>query len=163
VPSSHEEQSRYHQAPVSYRSSQEPSGGHPHTLSVTVPFTTVSGTINALRKAEQLVYQLEACIQIFIAHVVPYPLPIDKPCVDPEFRLSQFRAFCEQAPVETRIDIQLCRDYQECIKDALRPHSLIVIGGCRSWWPMTFEKRLAGNLKRAGHQVVFVDDRALRP
>ena len=135
----------------------------PHALSLTVLFTTVSGTLSVLQMAAHWAHQLGACIRVLVAQVVPYPLPIDKPRVDPEFRLRHFRAFCEQAPVETSIEIRLCRDARQCIQEALLPRSLIVIGNRRSRWPWTYEKRLGQNLQKAGHQVVLVDSpRAVR-
>jgi hypothetical protein len=112
----------------------------------------------ALRRAGHLAKELGACIQILIPSVVPYPLPLDKPRIDPEFRLRQFRTHCEQETVETWLDIRLCRDARQCIREALRPHSLIVLGARQTRWPLTYEKRLARELTCAGHQVVMVDD-----
>jgi len=144
---------------ASYDSPRDRAGDHAVSLPLTVLFTSVADTLNALREAAHLAYQLGTRIQILVAYVVPYPLPIDKPRVDPAFRLKQFRTVCEHEAVETRLDIRLCRDARKCIHDALRPHSLIVIGGRQGWWPLTYEKRLARNLTRAGHQVVFVGHR----
>jgi hypothetical protein len=120
-------------------------------------FTTVPGTLAALCEAAHWAHQLGACIRVLVAQVVPYPLPLDKPRVDPEFRLRHFRAFCEQVPIETRIEIRLCRDARQCIQEALLPHSLIVIGNRQSRWPWTYEKRLGKNLQNASHQVILVD------
>ena len=119
-------------------------------------FTTVAGTLDALRKAAQFAQQLEARIHILVPYVVPYPLPLDKPRVDPFFRLRQFRTVCDEGPIKTYIDIRLCRDAKECNQNALLPHSLLVIGGAQSWWPFSFEKRLARALTGAGHHVVLV-------
>lgn len=125
-------------------------------LAVVVLFTTVRGTLHALQHAARLAYQLQARIQIIVPYVVPYPLPIDKATVDPKFRLREFLTRCEQQPIETRIDIWLCRDVRQCIEDRLLPNSLVVVGGRQSWCPLTFEKRLAKSLRSAGHQVVFI-------
>ena len=135
------------------------TGEHSHSLSLTVLFTSASATLIALRRAAQLAHQLGVRIRVLVAYVVPYPLPIDEPRVDPEFRLRQLHTFCEREPIEIQLDVRLCRDARACIHDALLPHSLIVIGGRQSWWPMAFEKGLARNLTRSGHQVVFVSDR----
>ena len=129
---------------------------HSYALSLTVLFTTTSGTLAALRETAHWAHQLGACIRILVAHVVPYPLPIDQPCVDPKFRLRHFRTLCEQSPVETCIEIHLCRDAHQCIQEVLPPHSLIVIGSGPSRWPLAYEKRLGRKLRKAGHQVVFV-------
>jgi hypothetical protein len=50
----------------------------------------------------------------------------------------------------------LCRDRVETLRKVLKPHSLVVIGGRRSWWP-TPENRLARQLRRSGHEVVFAE------
>ncbi len=125
-------------------------------LSITVLFTGVRGTLDALQHAARLASQLQARVRILVPYVVPYPLPIDKATVDPRFRLREFITRCEEQPVETRIEICLCRDVRQCICDRLLPNSLVVVGGRRSWWPLGFEKRLARNITNAGHQVVFI-------
>ena len=129
-------------------------------FSVTVLFTTIPDTLHALRRAAQLAHQLGAGIQILVPYVVPYPLPLDKPRVHPEFRFRQFRTICEQERIATQLDIQLCRDARKCFHDALLPHSLIVIGGKKSWWPLACKNRVARELTRAGHEVIFVRHRA---
>jgi hypothetical protein len=147
------------QYPASYDSTNECTGEHALGLSLTVLFTTAAGTLNALRKARQLGDQLRARIRILFAYVVPYPIPIDKPPVNPELRLRQIRSYCERESIDARLDILLCRDARECIHDVLLPHSLVVIGGRPSWWPLMYEKRLAIDLKSAGHHVILVEDR----
>ena len=52
--------------------------------------------------------------------------------------------------------IYLCRDRVETLTAVLSPHSLVVIGGRKRWWP-TAEKRLARKLRRAGHEVIFTE------
>ena len=125
-------------------------------LSLTVLFTTVRGTLDALHGAAHFSHDLEARLQILVPYVIPYPLPIDKEKFDPKSRLGEFITMCEQQPIETRIDIWLCRDVCQCIHDGLRPNSLVVIGGRRSWWPLAYEKRLTRSVQAAGHQVVFI-------
>ena len=134
-----------------HASSEQSSG-----LSLTVLFTNSTGTLKALQGASHLAHQLGARIQILIAYVVPYPLPIDKARVDPEYRLRQFITACKNQPIEIRIDIWLCRDVRQCLHDALPSNSLVVVGGRRSWWPLTYEKRLTRIAKNAGHQAIFI-------
>jgi hypothetical protein len=59
-----------------------------------------------------------------------------------------------ESPVETNVQIYLCRDPFEALEGALSPGSLVVLGGRKRWWP-TREKRLAKKLHRAGHEVFF--------
>ena len=58
--------------------------------------------------------------------------------------------------IGTGVRLYLCRDQTEALRSVLKPHSLVVIGGNRGWWP-TREKRLARQLRRAGHEVVFAE------
>lgn len=125
-------------------------------LSLTVLFTTVAATLEALREAAQLAFQLGAQIRILAAQAVPYPLPLEKPPIDPDFRMRQFYTVCEQESIDTVIDIRLCRDALPCIHQALPPNSLVMIGtssGMRARWR---ERRMIRSLRRAGHHVVTV-------
>jgi hypothetical protein len=143
---------------------QGSAGERSSAFSITVLFTTVPSTLAALREAAHWAHQLGACLRVLAAQVVPYPLPIDQPPVDPEFRLRHFRAVCEQMPIETRIEIRLCRDACQCIQETLLPHSLIVIGHGRNRWSWTYEKWLGRKLQKAGHQVLLVpSSRVVRP
>jgi hypothetical protein len=124
-------------------------------LSLTVAYTTVEATLAALRYAGELAIQLEAQIRILMIQAVPYSLPIDRPQVDPAFRIRQFLTRSEKESIETRIDVWLCRDVGKCLLQALQPQSLILIGIHRRLW-FTREKRWGRTLKRAGHHVIFV-------
>ncbi len=137
-------------------SSKELSLEQRSPLSFTVLFTTLSGTINALRKATCLAHQLGAEVRILVLQIVPFPSPVDEPRMDAQSRYRQLRSFCEQERIEARIDVRWCRDPCSCIHDAFLPQSLVLIGGQQSWWHLTAKKRLADKLKQAGHHVVFV-------
>jgi hypothetical protein len=137
-----------------------PGGGEDNEqhLSISVVFTTSAATLHTLKRAGELAYQLGARIRIVVPQVVPYPLPIDRPAVDPNFRLRQFRTLFFQYAIKTRIDVLLCRDAHECLKQALAPQSIVLIGGRNRWW-ITREKRLARVLRRSGHQVMFIPEK----
>jgi hypothetical protein len=126
-----------------------------NALSVTVVFTTIPATLIALQRGGELAQQLGARIRILVPQVVPYPLPIDRPQVDPEFKVRRFRTVSVYDAIETRIDVRLCRDAQDAVMQGLCPRSLVLIGGRKRWWP-TREKRLAKTLSLAGHHVIFV-------
>lgn len=124
-------------------------------LPLTVVYTTVEATLAALRCAAQLAVQLEARIRILVIQTVPYPLPLDRPQVDPAFRIRQFRTRSENEPIETHIDVLLCRDADNCLLQALEPQSLVLIGSRRRF-RFTREKQWGKKLRSAGHHVVFV-------
>jgi hypothetical protein len=126
-----------------------------NALSVTVVFTTVPATLIALQRGGELAEQLGARIRILVPQVVPYPLPIDRPQVDPRFKVRHFRTISVDGAIETRIDVRLCRDPQDAVMQGLCTGSVVLIGGRKCWWP-TREKRLAKKLSLAGHHVIFV-------
>jgi len=123
-------------------------------LQIAVIFTTDEGTRAALRMAASLASGWTARVRILVAQVVPFPLPLASPPVLIDFNERRFQALAEQSPVETSVNLYLCRDRIETLLSALAPRSLIVIGGRKRWWP-TAETRLAAALRRGGHDVLF--------
>jgi len=123
-------------------------------LNIAVIFTAVESTLGALKHAGVLASNLGACISLVVPQVVPYPLPLNNPPVSLGFNVRRFRVIAGQSRVETKVAVYLCRDRMETLKAVLKPHSLVVVGGRKAWWP-TSEKRLAAGLRRAGHEVIF--------
>lgn len=123
-------------------------------LNISVIFTTVESTLAALKHAGVLAANLGARITLVVPQVVPYPLPLDGPPVSMDVNERRFRVIAGQSMVETRVTVYLCRDRLETAKAVLRPHSLVVVGG-RKTWLSTPEKRLAAELRHAGHEVIF--------
>jgi hypothetical protein len=123
-------------------------------LPLTVVYTTVDSTLVALRYVAELAAQLGAQIRILMIQAVPYSLPIDRPQVDPDFRVRQFLTRSESASIDTQIDVRLCRDFSTCLLEALPPPSLVLIGAHRRFW-FARESGWGKTLKRAGHHVIF--------
>jgi hypothetical protein len=123
-------------------------------LNIAVVFTSVESTLAALKEAGALANSLGARITLLVPQIVPFPLPLESPPVLLEFNERRFRVIASQSPVETTVRIYLCRDGLETLTKVLIPGSLVVIGGRKRWWP-TREKKLARQLRRAGHEVVF--------
>jgi hypothetical protein len=128
---------------------------HPSPLRVTVVSTTIPATLAALRRAGEFAHELGAHIRIVIPHVVPYPLPLDRPPTPLDFKARHFRTLCPDGAVETSIDVRLCRDAYEAVAQSLTPESLVIIGGEKRWW-FSEEHRLARKLTQAGHHVLVV-------
>lgn len=123
-------------------------------LEVFVLFTDVAGTLGALRSAAKLAHGLRSKIRLLVPHVVAFPLPLNEPQVRLSHLARRFRAISEQAEVETTVDIRLCRDPWDAIKQALHAPSIVMIGGRRRrWWP-TREETIAKRLRADGHIVV---------
>jgi len=125
-------------------------------LEVLVVFTNTPGTLAALQMAERLSKRLEARLRLLMPYEVPYTLPLTKPAVPVGFLESQLRTLAHQAPMEIAAHIYLCRNKRRTLRLVLKPHSLVIVGGRKRWFP-TAEQRLAHALKRDGHHVIFAD------
>ena len=125
-------------------------------LEVSVVFTSVAATLAALRQAAGLAHNLGARVTLLVTQLVPQPLPLESPPVLLDFTERRFRLFALESPVETFVRIYLCRDRADALRLMLKPHSMVVIGGPKRWWTSP-EQRLARMLRRAGHDVLFVE------
>lgn len=125
-------------------------------LDVNVVFTSVEATLIALQQAAVLAGELDARITLLVPQVVPYPLPLSSPPVLIDFNERRFRVISERIRIETTVHVYLCREREDVLANVLKPHSLLVLGDRRSWWP-TAEKRLASRLRRQGHHVIVTE------
>jgi hypothetical protein len=125
----------------------------PHQVDVI--FTSVKATLAALRTAADLARRLGAHITLRVPQVISFAVPLDCPPVRIDWNERRFRTIAEGCPVETRVQLYLCRDREQTLAAALTPNSLVVLGGRKRWWP-TPESRLARTLRRGGHEVIFV-------
>jgi hypothetical protein len=91
-----------------------------------------------------------------VPQIVPYPAPLDAPPISRSFLARRFRTVAADSSIETQVHIYVCRDRHAALSAALGPRSLVVIGGKRRWWP-TREQRLAAELAKQGHHVVFAN------
>jgi hypothetical protein len=123
-------------------------------MEIVVLHTTVAETLEALKTAAQLATGLSARIRLLVLEVVPYPLPLDQPNVPLPFTKRRFRTLAANSSIETNVDIHLVRDPDKAIESVLEPHSVVVMGAHRSWWPNA-HMRVAKRLERLGHQVVW--------
>jgi hypothetical protein len=142
--------------PGSYRPEAPEAGDQDSALNISVVFTSVGATISALKEAGALAESLGARITLLVPQVVPYPLPLTSPPVLLEFQENRFREIAGNSPVDIRVQLYLCRDALETLKRALKPHSLVVVGGRKRLWP-TRERGLARRLRQAGNQVIFYE------
>ena len=140
-----------------------PATGHPTRpiagetgagLEIAVVFTSVDSTLAVLREAGNLANSLGARITLVVPQVVAYPLPLETPPVLVEFNENRFRVLASESPVETSVQIYLCRDRLETLTKVLKRGSIVILGGRKRWWP-TQEKTLARQLRRAGYEVLF--------
>ena len=135
----------------------DPIDGHTEKrLEVFVIFTDAPGTLAALQMADGLAQKLEAHIRLLMPYEVPYALPLTKPAVPVEFLEGQIRNLAGKTRLEVAAHIYLCRDKRRTLELLLRPHSLIVVGGKKRWWPTSAQK-LAQALQKDGHHVIFAE------
>jgi hypothetical protein len=125
-------------------------------LNISVVFTSVDTTLAALKEASSLASSLGGRITLIVPQIVPYPLPLARPPVLVDFNERRLRVIASDCRVETSVSVYLCRNPLETLKSVLKPHSLVVVGSRKRWWP-TAEKRLAAQLRRAGHEVVVTE------
>jgi hypothetical protein len=125
-------------------------------LNIAVVFTTVEATLAALRKAGGLANRLGARITLMVPQVIPFPLPLKSPPVLIDWNERRFRVIAQESLVDTTVHLYLCRDRTVAVLNALDPHSMVVMGGPKRWWP-TPESRLARKLRHAGHEVILVE------
>jgi hypothetical protein len=123
-------------------------------LNIVVVFTSVEATLAALKEAGSMASSLGARITLLVPQVVPYPLALQSPPVLIDFNEKRFQVMASKSPVETSVQIYLCRDPFETLASVLSPGSIVVLGGRNRWWP-TREKSLARKLRKAGHEVLF--------
>jgi len=126
-------------------------------LEINVIFTDHQGTLSALRTAGVLAHQLQAHINLLVPRFVPYAFPLASPPVSIQFterRLLDLARRGAQGSVVISVQLYLCRDRRLCLLEALKPQSLVVVGGRARWWP-TKETKLARMLQFAGHHVIF--------
>jgi len=133
-----------------------PTEGVDDTLKVTVVYTSDQATLSAMQKAAVLAGSLHARLTLVYPQIVPFPRPATSSPVLTEFTERRLRKIAGQVPVDTEIHICLCRDREDALAAALKPRSVVVLGGRERWWP-TAEKRLARKLRSAGHEVIFTE------
>ena len=124
---------------------------------VTVIFTTPEATIAALRVAATLGRSWNAPIRLLAQQPPMRSISQDRrignPVENPAFRARL------AAEIDARVDVLVCvaRCMTDLARALLHRHSLVVIGGRRSWWP-TQQERLRRALEAQGHFVIFVNE-----
>jgi len=132
----------------------EPPEDGERKLELIVLFTGVANTLKALDTAMCMAEGLNARVRLVVPQTVPYPLPLASPPVLLEFTEDCFRKIAEVQSVETAVEIFLCRDSYTLWQEVLLPHSTVIVGGSKRWWP-TKEQRLARRLQKMGHEAIF--------
>jgi len=124
-------------------------------LQVFVPYTSPDLTKVALSRAKALTRNLAARITLLDVHVVPFPLPLEKPNVAVTFLERKLISIAKDAGAEVEPRVVFARDRGLGTEQALAPNSLVLIATKKRWWP-TAEVKLGRSLARAGHSVALL-------
>ena len=131
------------------------------TTEINVIFTTLGGTVAAIRVAAALSHTSGASVRLIDPRLVRYPLRAAgyalacAPDISLEEREREHVVAFAGVPVE--VLVYKCGRITDAARVALRKHSLVVLGGRRSWFPTKLE-RLRRALESLGHVVMFVDE-----
>ncbi len=128
----------------------------PADFQVVVPHRDSRLTRAALKYAASLTDGLNVRLRLIDVHVVPYGVPLDRPTVSPRYVERKLRALAQECSFPVSPEIVYARDWEQGLRRALGPGSVLLIAFQRSWWPSS-EKRLANRLRKLGHQVIWVD------
>jgi hypothetical protein len=126
---------------------------------VTVIATTPEGTVAALKTAAGLAQNLDAPITLALIEVLRPHLPLERPPFMVDFLEKRAFAMVSDAGIHEQavtIQIWFCHNRKKCLRQALGPRSLAVIGGTRRWWHRD-ERKLEEWLSREGYPVIFAD------
>jgi hypothetical protein len=132
-----------------------------HVICTSLDDVNVESIRAAHRAAGKLARDLGARVTMLAAQVVPYPLPLESPPVAVEFTERALLRMVSEEDIETAIEVRLCRDSLETIREALAPESVVVMSRRRRWWPVR-EWMLAWRLRRDGHHVIYADSSDIR-
>jgi hypothetical protein len=127
------------------------------TEAIYVVFTGVPATRAAVRAAQPLSVALGAPVTVVDFRVQPYPLNGASQTMTGQS--EEFARWLQQHDTAAKLRVFVCHDARQAFDTAFRPHSLIVVGGNRRWWP-TRSTRMRRALESAGHLVLFVDEAA---
>ena len=131
--------------------------GAVRTDGVYIVFTTVEATVAAAHVAAAFADALAVPLTLVHFRVVPYPLEVDAPVGISPVETNAFADHLKAEGINVHVRVFLCRHSDRALPMAFKPHSLVVIGGRRSWLP-TQAERWRRRLETAGHLVVFVDE-----
>ncbi len=123
-------------------------------LDLVVPFTTPELTRIAVNAANRMGAGLNAALRLIRVQVVPFPLDLNQSPVYIDFLKKQLRAFESALPVAG--EIRLARDFEEGLRGALGPDSVVILATRKRPW-RTRTERLAASLRRSGYKTVIVN------
>ena len=130
------------------------------TSEINVVFTTLAGTLEAIRVAAALARASGASLRLIDPRLVQYPLRAAGYALaaapDVSFEERERDRVVSEAGMPVEVLVYKCGRTTDALRVALRKHSLVIMGGRRSWLPTRLE-RLHRSIVRLGHVVTFVN------
>jgi hypothetical protein len=126
---------------------------------ITVISTTPNGTLAALKTAARLAKNMDAPITLAMVQVLRPHLSLDAPPLLIESIEKRAFELVSDAGIRERavtIQIWFCHDRNKCLRQALGPRTLAVVGGRKRWWQRD-ERKLEEWLCREGFPTIFAD------
>jgi nucleotide-binding universal stress UspA family protein len=140
--------------------------GEPRTvgkpLRIVIPFTSHDLARAEFQAALDMAGDLDAMITLAFVHVVPYPLPLNRPDVSRKHLLRGLKELAESSALPVRIHLVFARDKQSALRRLIPPGALVLLATKRRWW-RTAEETLARVLMRDGHRVILLTLDAGKP
>ena len=122
---------------------------------VFVAHTSRDLTKASLSAITALTRHLSARVTLLAVQIVPFPLPLDRPDVAPQFVERELAALAREVEVPVDVQVVIARDLDTGLHLGLTTSSLVVVAARKRWWPNA-EVRLARSLARAGHSVAVL-------
>jgi hypothetical protein len=119
--------------------------------------TGAKETMAAIRTARTLARGLNAQMTLLAAVQVPLPLPLQEPPISIAFLEDRLRELVMDSDVPGRVELRLCRERRQAIREALPARAIVVMAG-RTGWFHRAARRFAAALTRDGHKVFFVEE-----
>jgi hypothetical protein len=139
-----------------------PAAGLPvRTSEINVIFTTLYGTLAAIRVAAALARTTGAPVRLIDPRAIPFPLRSAGYALAaaPERSFEELERDHVIAAAGVRVQVLVCGcgTAIDAACMALRKHSFVILGGRRSWLPTRLE-RMQRALESLGHVVTFVNE-----
>jgi hypothetical protein len=125
----------------------------PAKLEINVIYTDCDATLAAIRYAARMATSLHARIPIVLPAIVPYPLTLDECPLCEAHRRRLFEYSRGWNPHRDSRGDRSLSQYAD-LNRTMPPHSIVIVGGRRRWWPWSVGSRLDRPLSAGGHNVI---------
>ncbi len=98
----------------------------------------------------------DTVVNVFVPQIIPYPLDLSRPVIDPVFIRKRLATITEHDGRRARLSILLCRTLLDLAGLPLKPGSVVLIAPGSRWRLSESEMvPLARGLRKRGHRVLI--------